>query len=132
MNTADIDVVKKLYSGINQNDIDSVMKLLAENIVRVEPDDFPVAGTFKGHSELREHLIKGRSTWAEGSCTPVEFSQHQNRIVALVHVHVRIKDETKWIDAYIADGFSLENGKITEFHSFTSKEKALHWAAAAL
>jgi hypothetical protein len=43
------------------------------NIVRVEFEGFPTAGTYRGHTDMRRHLITGRSTWAEGACEPFDF-----------------------------------------------------------
>ncbi|MNK01145.1 SnoaL-like domain protein [compost metagenome] len=120
----DIEVIKKVYSGINRNDVDLFLSLMDADVVRTEFEE----GTYRGHAEMRHNFISGRSTWAEGSCEPVEFLSKGNKVVAVVHVKVRLKDSTEWIDARIADGFSLKEGRVTEFHSFASKEKAFAWA----
>ncbi|MFS4460708.1 nuclear transport factor 2 family protein [Bdellovibrio sp. HCB2-146] len=125
----DIDVIKQVYSCLNRADVDGMMKLLDANILRKEDEDFPGAGTYRGHAEMRPHIIKGTSSWAEGACEPIEFFTNGNKVVVTVHVHVRLKNETNWIDAKIADGFVVKDGLVTEFHTFGSKEKAFKWAA---
>lgn len=124
----DIDVIKKIYSGINRNDIDSVLDLLDSNIVRVEFEGFPTAGIYRGRTDVRRHLANGRSTWAEGSCEPIECFANGNKVIVVVRVKVRLKKDSKWVDAHIADGFTLIDGRVTEFHSFATKQKAFDWA----
>ena len=124
----DIEVIKQVYTGINRNDIDFVLDLLDASVLRIEPEEFPTPGRYQGHSAMRDHLIKGRSTWAEGGCEPVDFIPAGNKIIAIVHIKVRLKNNTNWIDAHIADGFSIKEGLVTEFHSFINQEKALEWA----
>ena len=123
----DIEVIKQFYSGLNSNDIESAIKLFDENIIRNEFEGTPIAGAYQGLTEMRKNLISGRSTWAEGSCEPIEFISSNGKTVVIVHVKVRVKNNTTWIDAKVADGFSLKAGLVTEFHSFLDKEKALIW-----
>lgn len=124
----DIEAIKNIYSGINRNDIESVLKLFDSNVVRVEFEDLPTGGTYRGHHDLKHHIAKGRNTWAEGKCDPVDFVVAGNKAVVTVHVKVRLKGDLNWIDAHTTDGFSLKDGRVTEFHSFTTKEKAFAWA----
>lgn len=124
-----IEVIKQVYSGINRNDIDFVLSLFDVNVIRTEPEEFPTAGTYRGLAEMKQHLTSGgRSEWAEGACEPIEFFPAENKIVVIVHVKVRLKNHSEWIDARIADGFSFKDGRITEFHSFGNKQKAFTWA----
>ncbi len=123
-----IEIIKKIYSGLNRNDIDSVMELLDSNVVRNEFEGSPNSGTYRGLTDLRQHIQSGRSTWAEGACEPIEFFPEGNKVVVIVHVKVRLKNESKWIDSQVADGFTLKDGRVLEFHSFTTKQKAFVWA----
>ncbi|MXV16466.1 nuclear transport factor 2 family protein [Hufsiella ginkgonis] len=128
---ADIEIIKQVYSGINRNDIDTVINLMDADITRIEPEGFPTAGTYRGHTDMRQHLITGRSTWAEGGCEPVDFIAAGNKIVVTVHIKVRLKNNPEWINARIADGFIIKDGSVAEFHSFASNQKAFEWAGIA-
>jgi len=97
-------------------------------IVRIEPKGFPTAGTYRGIAEVREHVTKGRGTWAEGTCEPERFLVNGDKVVVYLHVRVRLKDSTDWIDARFADGFVFRDGKITEYLSFAQRAEALDWA----
>ncbi len=122
------DIIRQLYAGINRNDIEFVVNLMDSKIVRIEPEGFPTAGTYRGQAAMRAHLYKGRNTWAEGACVPVDFITAGNKIVVPVHVKVRLKNNPEWIDGWIADGFVIKEGRITEFHSFADNQKAFEWA----
>ena len=45
-----------------------------------------------------------------------------------VHVRVRLKEATDWLEGRIADGFAFRNGRIVEFRSFLERAEALKWA----
>jgi len=124
----DIEIIRQIYYGINRNDIDSVLNLMNVDIMRIEPEGFPTAGVYRGHTDIRQHLITGRSTWADGGCEPVDFFTVGNKIVVTVHIKVRLKNHSEWIDAWIADGFILKGGRVTEFHSFPNNQTAFEWA----
>lgn len=123
-----IEIVKKFYSSLNQNNLDSLFNLLDAGITRNEFD----TGTYRGLAELQSHFTQARSTWAEGACEPMEFFSNADKIVVSVHVKVRRKNETNWIDGHVADAFLLKDELITEFHSFLDKQKAFQWAGLPL
>lgn len=124
----DIELIRQVYAGINRNDIDLVLDLMDADITRIEPEGFPTAGTYRGHTAMRQHLNTGRSTWAEGACEPVDFYTAGNKIVVTVHIKVRLKNHSEWIDTRIADGFIIKDGLVAAFHSFVNNQKAFEWA----
>lgn len=127
----DIEIIRQVYSGINRNDIDFVLNLMNIDIIRIEFEGSPTAGNYRGHTDMRQHLIAGRSTWAEGACEPVDFFPAGNKIVVTVHIKVRLKNNPEWIDERIADGFIIKDGRVAEFHSFVNNQKAFEWAGIA-
>ncbi|MBO9666127.1 MAG: nuclear transport factor 2 family protein [Bdellovibrio sp.] len=129
-NRNEIEIVKGIYDALNRNDISAIMEFFDPQAVRIEWEGLPSEGTFRGLSELRDHFIKGRSTWAEGGCVPERLTVEGNKVVALSHVHVRLNNKTEWIDGYVGDVFVFRNGKVTEFRSFMTEDEALKWAKA--
>lgn len=118
------EAVREIYAALNRNDIRGALELFASGAFREEPSDFPTPGIYRGHSELFEHFTKGRAAWAEGRCEPEKITVAGDRIVVDVHVHVRLKNETRWIDARIADGFVFKNGQVVEMRSFLTVKQA--------
>ncbi len=127
MNT-EIKLLKQFFAAINRNDLQGLTQYFDPQIVRIEPEGFPTAGTYRGIAEVQEHVTKGRGTWAEGTCEPEEFLTHGDKVVIYLHVRVRLKDSLNWVDARFADGFVFRDGKITYYLTFGERRAALQWA----
>lgn len=124
----EIEVLKQFFAAINRNDMQAITKHFDPQIVRIEPEGFPTAGTYRGIAEVQEHVAKGRATWAEGTCEPEEFLTNADKVVVYLHVWVRLQDSTDWVGGRFADGFVLREGKITQYLSFGERLDALKWA----
>ena len=124
----EIEVLRNFFDAINRNDTQASARDFDPDIVRIEPEGFPTAGTYRGVAEVREHIARGRGTWAEGSCDPEEFHVNGDKVVVYLHVRVRLNGATEWIDGRFADGFVLRGGKISEYRTFAERAEALMWA----
>jgi len=49
-------------------------------------------------------------------------------VVVYLHVRVRLKGATEWIDARFADGFVFRDGRIVEYRTFGARADAMRWA----
>ncbi len=127
MKTA-IEALEQFFAAINRNDMQAITKDFDPAIVRIEPEGFPTAGTYRGIAEVQEHVSKGRGSWAEGTCEPEKFLVNGDKVVVYLHARVRLKDSTEWIDGRFADGFVFRNGKIIQYLSFGERAEALAWA----
>ena len=126
--STEMEALNLLFAAINRNDMEAIIKDFDPQIVRIEPEGFPTAGTYRGIAEVQEHVTKGRGTWAEGTCEPEEFFTHGDKVVVYLHVRVRLKDATDWVDGRFADGFVFRAGKIIQYLSFGERRDALQWA----
>ena len=125
---SEIEALRHFYAAINRSDFDAMVRDFDSQILRVEPEGFPTAGTYRGVAEVRAHVKNGRSTWAEGSCDPEGFFANGDKVVVFLHAHVRLHGRTAWSGGRFADGFVFRNGKITEYYSFGERAEALAWA----
>ena len=126
--TTETEALKEFFAAINRNDMQAITKDFDREIVRIEPEGFPTAGTYRGIAEVQEHVTKGRATWAEGTCEPEKFLANGNRVVVYLHAWVRLKDSPEWVGGRFADGFVFRNGKIIQYLSFGERAQALEWA----
>jgi ketosteroid isomerase-like protein len=127
MSTA-TEILKQFFAAINRNDMHAIVRNFDPEIVRIELEGFPTAGTYRGIPEVQEHVTKGRGTWADGTCEPEEFLENGDKVVVYLHARVRLKDSTEWIDGRFADGFVFRGGKIVEYRTFGERTVALKWA----
>ena len=126
--STEIEALKLFFAAINRNDMQAISRDFDPEIVRIEPEGFPTAGTYRGIEEIREHVTKGRGTWAEGTCDPEQFLEKGNKVVVYLHAHVRLKSTNEWVGGRFADGFEFRNGKIVRYLSFGKRAEALKWA----
>ena len=124
----EIEALEQFFAAINRNDMHAITKDFDPQIVCIEPEGFPTAGTYRGIAEVQEHVTKGRGTWAEGTCQPEKFLVHRDKVVVYLHARVRLKDSTDWVGGRFADGFVFHKGKITQYLSFGERVDALRWA----
>ena len=122
------EALAQFYAAVNRNDMQAMTKDFDPEIVRVEPEGFPTAGTYRGVAEVQAHVTRGRGTWAEGSCEPEKFLANGDKVVVYLHARVRPKGSTAWGGGRFADGFVFQNGKITQYLSFGERADALAWA----
>jgi len=130
MSTA-TQVLERFYDAIDRQDLQALIQDFDPGIVRVEPAGFPTAGTYRGIEAVQANVAQGRGTWAEGHCLPEGYAEHGERVVALLHVRVRLKGATEWIDARFADGFVFRDGRIVEYRTFATRAEAMQWAGLA-
>jgi uncharacterized protein len=126
--SAATEALGAFYAAVNRNDLEAAIKDFDPEIVRIEPEGFPTAGTYRGVAEVQEHLRKGRGSWAEGTCEPEGFFENGEKLVVYLYAWVRLHDATEWIGGRFADGFVIRGGKIVEYRSFGERADALAWA----
>lgn len=129
--SAEIDAIRQAYAALNRGDVAGFVQMFdpqIERIERLDPANFPSGRAFHGLTAVTEHVTQGRATWAEGGCHPQEFIVNANRVLVLVDVRVRVKDETQWREGRVADGYAFRNGKAIAFHTFGDERQAREWA----
>jgi len=127
---AETKALKEAYAALNRNDIPAMLTAFDPELEWSDPPSAPGAGTYRGLAVVQAHLSRARSTWAEGSCEPERFIVAGDKIVVFVHVHVRLKGATDWIEARMADVCTFRNGLAVQMRSFEDRRQALEWAGA--
>lgn len=122
--------LRQAYAALNRGDIDGFVSVLDPEIVRIEFENTPLAGEFRGIEAVTEHVRNGRSTWAEGSCEPEQFIAAGDKVVVLTNVHVRLNGRADWLDGRTGDVFTFRNGRAIEFRTFAEPDEALKFAGA--
>ena len=123
-------VVRDFYAALNGNDIVAAVRDCDAEFEWVEPAEYPGAGTYRGLATVTAHFLWARERWAEGSCELERLIVAGDRVVALVAVRVRLKDEAEWRVGDIGDVFTFRDGKLIQGRTFRSRQEALEWAGA--
>lgn len=123
----EITALREIYAALNAGDVDGFVANFDPQIERVEWPESPSMRSFHGIDAVKVHVSDGRGTWAEGGCHPERFMVAGDKIVVLVHVHVRLKEQIEFLDGRVADVFTWRDGKIVQFYSFTDEKAALEF-----
>ena len=125
-----VAAVREIYAGINRNDIESAVQGLDAHVDWIEPVEYTGSGAIHGREAVAAHLKQARARWAEGTCDVEQLKVVGDRIVVLLRVHVRLKDETQFREGAHSAVYSFRNGKATEMRIFEDPNEALRWAGA--
>jgi len=87
---AETEALREAYAALNRNDIPAMVNAFDPQIEWIEPEEYVLGGTFRGHAELQAHVSEARDTWADGSCEPERFIVAGDKIIVFLHVHVRL------------------------------------------
>jgi ketosteroid isomerase-like protein len=123
---AETRALREAYAALNRNDVPAMLEAFDPQIEWTEPPGY-ADGTFRGHAAVREHLSRARDTWAEGGCEPERFLVAGDKIVVLIHVRVRLKHATEWIEGRHASVYTFRDGKATQMRLFDDTREALAW-----
>jgi ketosteroid isomerase-like protein len=125
-----IDLLRRAYESFNRGDIADAVKDLDPEIEWTEPTSFPGGGTYHGQKGVAQYLTQSRAGWAEGRSEPERFVTAGNRVVVLVHAHIRVQGSSDWRDVRLADVYTFHNGKPIQMRAFADRQEALDWAGA--
>lgn len=125
---AETEALRQAYAALNRGDVAGFVAVLDPQVERIEPADFPMAGTYRGLAAVTEHVAAGRGSWAEGACEPERFLAAGDRVIVFLHVRVRLKSESTWREGRIGDVFTFRHGKAVQFRTFGDARQALAFA----
>lgn len=120
---ADIEVVRAAYAAFARGDIDAAVAGLAEDVVWVEPDEFPDGGRHDGRAAVHSYLSKSRAMWTELQSS-VDVRRHGDDVVAIHSVRGRIADGTEHTNT-VADVFTFRDGVVVAMTAYANPADAL-------
>lgn len=118
-------IVREFYAALNRNDIAAAVRDCSEDFEWTEP-----GGHYRGLENVIPRFERARGTWAEGSCALERLIVAGDRVVALVEVRVRLKDEVEWREGQVGDGFTFRDGNLIQGQTFWDRREALAFAGA--
>ena len=75
MSQADIETLRLGYEAMNRGDLDGALRLAHSDIEWKTADRHPLAGTYRGHDEVRRFFEETRGAFEEVTVLPEEFIQ---------------------------------------------------------
>jgi ketosteroid isomerase-like protein len=117
-----VQTVKDFFAAMGGSDRQGLLALCAEDFEWIIPgEDWPLAGTYRGHAGL-ENLLQKASETVETSTEPSEYVAQGDRVLVVGVATGKIKATNKpfkddWIFAV-----TVRNGKVTNIREYVDTQ----------
>ena len=117
-----IQIVKDFFAAMGGSDRQDLLALCAEDIEWIIPgEDWPLAGTHRGHAGLTDFLQKASET-VETSTEPSEYVAQGDRVLVVGVATGKIKVTNKpFKDDWVFD-ITVRNGKVTNIREYVDTQ----------
>jgi uncharacterized protein len=114
-----VQIVKDFFEAIGRRDEQVLLSLSAQNIEWILPgEDWPLAGTYRGHAGLQDALSKANKTVETSYPKPPEFIAQEDRVLVVGTATGTIKATGKpFVDDWVFD-VTVRNGKLTRIREY--------------
>ncbi len=113
-----IQTVKDFFAAIARGDKEGLLALVAEDIEWIIPgEDWPLAGTHRGHAGLADVLQKASKTM-ETSTEPREYVAQGDRVLVVGFAKGRIKATNKTFEDDWIFAITVRDGRLTNIREY--------------
>jgi ketosteroid isomerase-like protein len=114
-----VEVVKSFLAAIGRRDQQGLLALSAEDIEWIIPgEDWPLAGTHRGHAGLADVLQKANETVETSFPEPPEFIAQGDRVLVVGFATGRVKATNRTFkDDWVFD-VTVRDGKVTKIREY--------------
>ena len=118
-----IQVVKSFLAAMSARDKQSLLALVAEEIQWIIPgENWPLAGTYRGHAGLEKLLQKANDTMETSFPEPPEFIAQGDRVLVVGLATGKIKaTNKKWEDHWVFD-IIVRDGKLAYVREYVDTQ----------
>ena len=123
MSQENVEIVRRVIEAGSQGDFDTVLALHHPDWEGFIPEEYPVAGTWRGLDGVRGFAEEWLDAWEEFRIEPEEFVEGGDAVVVKVHYWGRGRGSEvtdRWFYAY-----RLRGGKIISWRPYADRAEAL-------
>ena len=114
-----IQIVKDFFAAIGRGDKQGLLALFAEDIEWIIPgEDWPLAGTHRGHAGLAEVLQKASDEVETSYPEPPEFVAQGDRVLVVGFAKGKIKATNRTFKDDWVFAITVRNGKLTNIREY--------------
>src|ERR1700730_15834559 len=114
-----VQIVKDFFAAIGRGDKERLLALVAEDIEWIIPgEDWPLAGTHRGHAGLENLLQKANETVETSYPEPPEFIAQGDRVVVVGFATGRIKATNRTFEDHWVFAITVRSGKLTNIREY--------------
>jgi len=114
-----VQIVKDFFAAMGSGDKQGLLALSAEDIEWLIPgEDWPLAGTHRGHAGLANVLRKASATMEISSPEPPEFVAQGDRVLVVGFARGRIKGTNRTFEDHWVFAITVRNSKVTNIREY--------------
>jgi ketosteroid isomerase-like protein len=114
-----VQIVKDFFAATGSGDKQGLLALSAEDIEWIIPgEDWPLAGTHRGHAGLADVLRKASATMEISSPEPPEFVAQGDRVLVVGFARGRIKATNRTFEDHWVFDITVRNSKVTNIREY--------------
>ena len=117
-----VQIAKNFLAAIGRRDKQGLLALSAEDIEWIIPgQDWPLAGTHRGHAGLTAFLQKASET-VETSTEPLEYVAQGNRVLVVGVAKGKIKATNKTFEDDWIFAITVRDGRLTNIREYVDTQ----------
>jgi ketosteroid isomerase-like protein len=114
-----VQIVKDFFAAMGSRDMQGLLALVAEDIEWIVPgEDWPLAGTHRGHKGLENLLQKANETVETSYPKPPEFVAQGDRVLVVGVATGKIKATNRAFTDDWVFAITVRNGKVTKIREY--------------
>ena len=114
-----VQIVKDFFGALGRGDKQGMQALVAKDIEWIIPgEDWPLAGTHRGHAGLENLLQKANETVETTFPEPPEFIAQGDRVLVVGFATGRIKATNRKFEDHWVFAITVRNGKLTSIREY--------------
>ena len=114
-----VQIVKDFFAAMGSGDKQGLLALSAGDIEWIIPgEDWPLAGTHRGHAGLENLLHKANETVETSFPEPPEFIAQRDRVLVVGFATGRIKATNRTFEDDWVFAITVRNGKLTNIREY--------------
>ncbi len=119
MSDNSVQIVKDFFAAMRSGNMQALLALSAEDIEWIIPgEDWPLAGTHRGHAGLADLLQKASETLETSYPKPFEFVAQGDRVLVVGSANGKIKATNKTFEDDWVFAITVQNGKLTNIREY--------------
>jgi uncharacterized protein len=118
-----VQIVKNFLAALGRRDKQGLLALSAEEIEWIIPgEDWPLAGTHRGHAGLENLLQKANETVETSYPEPPEFIAQGDRVLVIGFATGRIKATNRTFEDHWVFDITVRNGKVANIQEYVDTQ----------
>src|ERR1700730_9703221 len=120
-----VQIVKNFLAALGRRDKQDLLAFLDKGIEWIIPgEDWPLAGTHRGHAGLNNLVQKANETVETSYPEPPEFIAQGDRVLVVGFARGRIKATNRTFEDHWVFAITIRNGKVTNIREYVTRK---HW-----